>query len=169
MIGMMATVQHWRGSINGMRATAVALLGSALLLSACAPALQTHGYRADAEALAQIQPGQTSREQVLQLLGSPSALSAFDGQAWYYITQRTEQRSFYQQNVVGQDVVAIAFDEQGMVAAVDRRGLDDARQVALVERETPTVGNELGILEQFVGNIGRFNLPRDERDRMPNR
>jgi hypothetical protein len=30
-----------------------------------------------------------------------------------------------------------------------------------VERETPTAGSELTALEQFIGNIGRFNAPVD--------
>ena len=31
----------------------------------------------------------------------------------------------------------------------------------MVDRETPTSGNEMSVLEQFLGNIGRFN-PTDE-------
>ena len=42
--------------------------------------------------------------------------------------------------------------------------MDDANEVVLVERETPTSGSELSVIEQFIGNIGRFNLPRDERE-----
>jgi outer membrane protein assembly factor BamE (lipoprotein component of BamABCDE complex) len=122
----------------------------------CAPTVNVHGHRLDDEALARIVPGQTTRQQVAQLLGSPSAVGTFDGEAWYYIGQRTEHRSFYQNNLVAQDVVAITFDEQGTVASLDRHGLEQARDVALVGRETPTGGNELGLFEQLIGNVGRF-------------
>lgn len=132
-------------------------------LVACSPMVRTHGHVLDEAALARIEPGRTSRDQVAQLLGSPSSRSMFDGEAWYYVTQRTERHSFYQEKVVEQNVVAITFDEQGMVTDVARRNLDDAREIELVDRETPTVGSELTIVEQFIGNIGRFNLPQDER------
>ena len=132
-----------------------------LLLIGCVAQVSNHGYRLDEAALAQIEPGRTTRDQVLQLLGSPSALTTFDGSVWYYVSQRTERLSFYQEDVVTQDVVAIAFDDVGTVAGVERHGLEQAHEVSLVERETPTAGSELSALEQFIGNIGRFNPPAD--------
>ena len=141
----------------------ICLLAVTLALGACSPTVRTHGHRLDDPALAQITPGQTSREQVAQLLGSPSALSTFDDSAWYYVSQRTERRSFYQKDVVEQKVVTISFDDQGLVSDVDQHDLDQARAIEPVERITPTEGNELSLFEQFVGNVGRFNLPREER------
>jgi outer membrane protein assembly factor BamE (lipoprotein component of BamABCDE complex) len=132
-----------------------------LAMIACTPQVSNHGYRLDEAALAQIQPGRTSQDQVLQLLGSPSSRATFDGAVWYYVSQRTERLSFYQEEVVNQDVVAIAFDDLGTVNRVDRHGLDRAQEVSFVDRETPTSGSELGVLEQFIGNIGRFNPPED--------
>jgi outer membrane protein assembly factor BamE (lipoprotein component of BamABCDE complex) len=143
------------------RASLIALMGAALL--ACSPIVSTHGHRLDDAALAQIQPGRTTRDQVAQLLGSPSATTTFGNDAWYYVSQRTERRSFYQEQIVQQDVVSITFDERGAVRAVERHGLDEARDVQMVGRTTPTVGNELTVLEQFIGNLGRFNAPRGDQ------
>jgi outer membrane protein assembly factor BamE (lipoprotein component of BamABCDE complex) len=134
---------------------------SGLALIACTPQISNHGYRLDEAAFAQVEPGRTTREQVLQLLGSPSSLTTFDGSVWYYVSQRTERMSFYQEEVVNQDVVSITFDDLGTVTQVDRHGLDQANEVSLVDRETPTSGSELSVLEQFIGNIGRFNPPAD--------
>ena len=133
----------------------------ALGLVACAPEVSTHGYRLDAAALAQLEPGRTTRDEALQLLGSPSSVATFDEQVWYYVSQRTERMSFYQEEVVNRDVVSITFDDLGTVAQIDRHGLEQAHEVSLVERETPTAGSELTALEQFIGNIGRFNPPED--------
>ncbi|MGH6903863.1 MAG: outer membrane protein assembly factor BamE [Geminicoccaceae bacterium] len=134
---------------------------AALALSACVPQVSNHGYRLDEAALAQVEAGRTSREQVLQLLGSPSSVTTFDGSVWYYVGQRTERLSFYQEEVVNQDIVAIVFDDVGTVSQIERHGLDRAQEVSLVDRETPTAGSELTVLEQFIGNIGRFNPPAD--------
>jgi outer membrane protein assembly factor BamE (lipoprotein component of BamABCDE complex) len=149
----------------GRRTGACCGLIAWLVLSGCVPQVSNHGYRFDEAALAQIQPGRTTRDEVVQLLGSPSALTTFDGSVWYYVSQRTERMSFYQEDVVNQDVVAIAFDELGSVTSVDRHGLDRAQEVSLVDRETPTSGTELSVFEQFIGNIGRFNPPADASTR----
>ena len=73
------------------------------------------------------------------------------------MTQRTERRSFYQEEVVEQQVVAVTFDERDLLSSIDQHDMGDAREIDLVSRETPTSGNELNIFEQFIGNIGRFN------------
>jgi outer membrane protein assembly factor BamE (lipoprotein component of BamABCDE complex) len=144
----------WRAGIWSGLLAGLALIG-------CVPQVSNHGYRLDEAAFAQIEAGRTTRDQVLQRLGSPSALTTFDGSVWYYVSQRTERMSFYQEEVVNQDVVTITFDEVGTVASVDRHGLEQAQEVSLVERETPTAGSELSAFEQFIGNIGRFNPPAD--------
>ena len=137
------------------KAALAALTLSALL--GCTPEVSTHGYRFDEASLAQLEPGRTTQDGVARLLGSPSSVATFDPRVWYYITQRTEHKSFYQDRVVEQKVVEVTFDDSGVLQSVERRNLDDARDVALVDRETPTSGNELSLLEQFIGNIGRFN------------
>ena len=71
--------------------------------------------------------------------------------------------SFYQEEIVDQQVIAITFDDRDVIQSVDRQSLEDAAEVALVDRETPTSGSELSIFEQFIGNIGRFN-PEQEAD-----
>ena len=127
------------------------------LLAACAPEISNHGYYLDETALAQLEPGRTTQDGTLQLLGSPSAIAIFDDNVWYYVSQRRERMSFYQEQVVDQKVVTVIFDDQGVVRDVARQDLDDAFEVSLVDRETPTSGNELSMFEQFIGNIGRFN------------
>ena len=155
-----------RTMVSAVHRTASGLLwiiASIGALAACSPTVATHGHRIDDEALARIQPGLTSRNEVLGLLGSPSSLSTFDDGSWYYVSQRTERKSFYQADVVDQQVVTISFDDTGTVETVEQVDLADAREIELVDRETPTEGNELSVLEQFIGNVGRFNLPESQR------
>lgn len=148
------TTEIWRPLTLGLSLT----VGLTTLIG-CSPTVATHGHRLDEAALAQVEPGTTSREQVQGLLGSPSSLGTFDEGAWYYVSQRTERLSFYQEETVAQDVVTITFDDRGIVRHVDRHGLDQAFEVQPVDRKTRTAGNELNVFEQFVSNIGRFNLP----------
>ena len=139
---------------TALACTLLLLAGAA---AGCAPTVSNHGHRLDMSVVDQIQPGETSREQVARLLGSPSAVGTFGDKSWYYVAQRTERMTFYQENVAAQDVLRIDFDEQGLVSDVSRRGLETARAVNPADEKTRTLGNELTIVQQFVGNIGRFN------------
>lgn len=152
-----------RDPAGRIAATAAAfLLATAALAGGCAPTVTTHGHRLDAARVAEVRPGVTSREEVARLLGSPSSTGALDGQTWYYVMQKTERRSFYQAKVAAQDVVRIDFDQSGVVSAVNERGLEMARAVDPAPEKTRTMGNELTVVQQFLGNIGRFNTGTPE-------
>lgn len=127
------------------------------LLTACTPTVETHGHSLDEEQIAKIKPGNTSRQEVLQLMGSPSSLSNFDDKAWYYVSQRTEKRSFYQEGVIDQEVVTISFGDGDRVTSIDRHGLDQVASIDPVDRVTPTAGSSPTIIQQLIGNIGRFS------------
>lgn len=121
--------------------------------------MRNHGHRFDAEDLARIRPGISSEAEVAAVLGTPSARASFDERTWYYVNRRVEEETFYSSELTNQDVVRVRFDELGIVSAIERFDVDDARQVAFNEDATPTGGNELNVIEQFIGNIGRFNPP----------
>lgn len=128
------------------------------LLSACSPRVDNRGAMIDPELLAEVRPGMSSRDDVLYLLGSPSAVSSFQGPVWYYIGQRTERLAFFHPEVTDRQVVEIAFDEADRVSDIRLYGLEDGQEVALVDRETPTEGRDFTVLQQLFGNLGRFNV-----------
>ncbi len=128
-------------------------------LAACAPRQDYRGVTLDEDKLNLIAVGQTSAAQVGALLGSPSTISTFTewGTTYYYISSETEAVAFLAPELIDQQVVAISFDKEGKVQAVKRYGMKDGRQIAFVDRETPTRGKEMTVLEQLFGNLGRFN------------
>jgi len=132
-------------------------IGTALLVAACAPRIATHGNLPDPDRLAEVVPGQIAKGEVAEILGSPSSIAAFDEETWYYISERKETTAFLAPDVTERKVVIVRFDDKGVVSAVETLGLEDGRNVELVERSTPTAGNEMTILEQVLGNMGRFN------------
>jgi outer membrane protein assembly factor BamE (lipoprotein component of BamABCDE complex) len=134
-------------------------LGFVLLAGACSTNVETHGHRLDETRVSQIRPGTSSRGDVASLLGTPSTLASFDDRTWYYVGRRIEEENFFNRDLEAQDVVRVRFDAFGIVEQVERFELADARAVDPVDAETPTGGNELNVVEQFIGNIGRFNAP----------
>lgn len=137
----------------GLQVCGVALCA---VITACSPRVTVHGNAPDPERIAEILPGTHSRQDVELILGSPSSISMFDNETWYYIGDRHETLAFLEPEVVERKVVAVRFDESGYVAGVSEFGKERAKSVEIVERTTPTRGNEMTVFEQLIGNIGRF-------------
>ena len=50
----------------------------------------------------------------------------------------------------------------GRLQTIKSYDLADGRDITMVARITPTAGKELTVLEQIMGNVGRFSGPRQE-------
>jgi outer membrane protein assembly factor BamE (lipoprotein component of BamABCDE complex) len=120
-------------------AAAVAL---GLLLGGCFSETYQRGYILPDGALEQIPIGST-QEQVLIVLGTPSTVATVSGEAFYYISQRSERPiGFMPQKVVDQRVVAIYFDKNRRVERLANYGLKDGKVFDFVSRTTPTGGKD---------------------------
>lgn len=133
------------------------VLGLGIILGGCQAKILQHGNVPDEEQVVQILPGQDNKSRVEQLLGSPSTTGTFGDDTWYYVSKRTAQTAFFDPDTIDQGVLAISFDPQGVVEDMKIYDQADGRVVAMVDRATPTHGNELTIIQQLLGNFGRFS------------
>ena len=144
---------------TGLRAAACALSFALLAagLAACGSTIDNRGNIPLAEAVERIEAGKQSRDDIVAMLGSPSATATFGAdEAWYYIGERTSKLAFLDPELLERQVLAIDFDGSGVVARVRRYDAADGRPVEPVGRVTPTRGRELNVIQQILGNIGRF-------------
>lgn len=147
-----------------------AALAAALLLGGCSwlpdmPPLpgtdmfdtprSLRGNLIEDDQLQQVVVGVSSRNDVLALLGSPSATGTFDDSEWFYIGGVTRQRPGRLLGIEEQRVVILRFDQRGTLREISRLGLEDGRDIVAVGRITPTPGNDRSFLQQLFGNIGR--------------
>jgi len=140
--------------------TAFALVGVALVMlaaGACDPRYATRGNIPTENQISLVVPGVHGREDVRSVLGSPSVISTFDKDTWYYIGRQTEQYAFFKRKTVEQQVLIVRYGPDGRVDKISRLDESDGREIDLVKRETPSAGRKLGLLEQLFGNIGRFS------------
>ena len=142
----------------------LAAISATAILSACSPVTQYNGFQALDVQPAQIKAGEDTRTTVMSKLGSPSTVSTFDKNVWYYISATTEKYAYYKPRAVKRDVTAIRFTPDEKVAEVKTLTLQDGYQLAYGKRETPTRGRELSILEQILGNVGRGGILPQEND-----
>ena len=106
---------------------------------------------------AELSAANMSQQRVVELLGTPSTVSAFDRNRWYYIGEVQQHQAFFKPDVVARDVLILDFDNNQQLAKVGTLSEKDGQEVTLVSRETPTEGNKITVLEQILGNLGRFN------------
>jgi outer membrane protein assembly factor BamE (lipoprotein component of BamABCDE complex) len=126
-------------------------------VAGCSPSVDQRGNLPEQDKLSQIQPGTTTRDQVVKILGTPSSTGVFDDKSWFYVSRKTKQLAFFSPDVLDQQVYIVRFDGNGVVASVDHKGLQDGREIEPVPCATPAPGRELTFIEQVLGNLGRFN------------
>ncbi|GJL84947.1 MAG: outer membrane protein assembly factor BamE [Micavibrio sp.] len=129
---------------------------SCLAISACTPTVAQRGNTLENYQVDEIVANVHTRSDVLRLLGSPTTQATFDENIWYYIGRTTEKHGIFDPEVVEERVVAVAFNEEGVVTYIgdiDGQKID----VPISDDSTPTHGNELTVMQQLLGNVGRFN------------
>ena len=134
-------------------------LAAALILAGCsivASPRTLRGAQVDPDELKQLVPGTSTRKDVEALIGSPTTKGTFDDR-WIYISQTTHTRIGRLPGVDKQNVVALSFDQNGVLQTIDQRELKDGKPVTMVARTTPSPGSEASFMQQLLGNIGRFN------------
>jgi len=138
--------------------TAALALAGVLALAGCGNLGETfqRGYVLQEGALEQIPIGAT-QEQVLIVLGTPSTVATVSGEAFYYISQKTERAAaFMPQEVVDQRVIAVYFDNERRVRRLANYGLKDGKVFDFVSQTTPTGGQELNLLSRLFQNLNPF-------------
>lgn len=126
------------------------------MLGGCAT-IDIRGHEVDPDQLTKIEVGVTTKEQVSKLLGTPSSISTFGNNTWYYMSEETQQRAFFSPSVLKSNITRITFDTENRVLSLDSVTEKDMQIVSHVTRQEPTAGHSFGVLEQLFGNIGRFN------------
>lgn len=136
----------------------MALSGCGWITDVLGPPPVQRGNRVDPERLSQVTVGVQTRSDVEALLGSPSARGTFDDNHWYYISSQTRTAPGRYLQVEDRRVVAIAFNQEGVVSEIRELTDADGRPMQMVSRETPVPGNERSLLQALFGNIGRPSM-----------
>jgi len=139
-----------------LRTNFYTLIAIPLMLSSCTPVVAQRGNMLEDYQLQDVQTGTHTQSDILRLLGSPTTVSTFDTKVWYYIGQETEKRGILDAEVKNERIVAVTFNEEGVVQ--DIKEIDSDRlDIPYARTKTPTHGNDLTFTQQLLGNLGRFN------------
>lgn len=131
------------------------LIGLVLIgVAACTPTYRNHGYVPRDEELAKVVVGQSTAEDVALAVGRPSAIGVLTGSGWYYVGSRFKEIGIRAPVEIDRQVVAVSFDESGVVSNVERFGLEKGQVVAISRRVTDDNIKGVSFLRQLLGNLG---------------
>jgi outer membrane protein assembly factor BamE (lipoprotein component of BamABCDE complex) len=146
------TIRQFSIRLRPLAVTAAAVA----ILAGCGFQADQRGNAPDKLSMGKIQPGVTDKATVTNLLGSPSTVAQFDNNTWYYVSQRTKEIAFFKPELLDEKVVSITFDDKGLVKKIAYLNMRDHREVEPNPNATPAPGREFTLLEQLIGNFGRF-------------
>ena len=145
------------------------LLGFIMLLSACSSDvfLVHNGNMPSNDKVNQVAKGQT-RAEVEQILGAPSAVTSFDANTWIYMSSTLKKVAFFEPEETKRDVLAITFNDKGVVSGIKTYNKEDGKNIAIDKTETPTVGHNIGFFRKYFGGVGAYMpiAPTDSGDKL---
>jgi len=139
---------------------------SSILIS-CSPIVDNRGYEIDNRDFTKIMTGQSTRQFVEENYGSPSTISAFKPETWYYISKQTETKAFFTPVTTELVSYEISFNDAGIVSKVLERKGEQAREINPVKRETPSAGHQSGLLREVFSNFGKISAKGGSRTGTP--
>ena len=149
------------------RSTKITIVGIVLLLFAsCSSIYQNHGYVPPDDSLQEVEVGISNREAVAEAIGTPAIQNSRYGETWIYAASRFKIRGYLEADEVDRQVVAVSFDEAGVLSNVERFTLEDGQVIVLSRRVTELNLGRLSVVEQVLRGLGRIDptsiLDRDE-------
>lgn len=134
------------------------------VVASCSPIVNLRGHSDEQADYSQIIPGQSNREDVQAILGTPSAKSNFGDETWFYIMEKRETYGMFAPEIAEQSVTSVRFDSAGLVEDISKTDKEEGKSVEFVEKTTPTEGRKMGVMEQLLGNFGKFSAPGRQID-----
>jgi outer membrane protein assembly factor BamE (lipoprotein component of BamABCDE complex) len=125
-------------------------------LAACAATFRNHGYVPNEEDLAQVSVGVDTRDTVADIIGAPSSAGVLNDSGYYYVRSRVKHFAWQRPQVTERQVVAISFNQAGIVENIGRYGLQDGKVVPLARRITRN-GQDVNFIKKLLSNVGNFS------------
>lgn len=128
-----------------------------VLCAACSSDLFTshNGNIPDAQKIAQVHSGQT-KEQVLDILGSPSLLTGLNGNHWIYMSSTVKRVAFMKPEEISRDILAITFKDN-KVSKIETRTLADGNDISIDSDITQATDRDDGFFRKYFGGVGAYN------------
>lgn len=141
----------------GLKPLKVSALALCLLAAACTAQYRNHGYMPPEEDIQNVLVGVDTRDSVAETLGTPTAGGVLNDGGFYYVRSQFKTVGPFRPQEVSRELLAVTFQADGVVANVERFGLEDGEVVRLSRRVTDNGLGDVSFIRQLLGNIGNFD------------
>jgi len=118
------------------------MLAAVILVVGCQGRIDVRGNLPDPDLLQDVEMGHITKNEVAELLGSPSSISPFSGDTWYYISERTKTVAFFEPEILKRKVIVITFDQSGVARELKSYGMKTRVEFRWSSgKRRPQVGN----------------------------
>lgn len=138
----------------GLILRSVMALLAVLTVTACTPVYRYHGFVPTDQDLEEVQVGLDTRKTVASIIGKPGTFGLLAESGWYYVRSEFKHDSFRAPEEINREIVAVSFDEDGVVTNIERFGLERGQVVVLSRRVTESNIQGVSFLKQLFGGIG---------------
>ena len=142
------------------RLTIPFLYAALLTLPGCAVFSDAPHYRGIAVSqhdLNELTPGLSQQADVQAVLGPPTFSPQFNPNDWVYVAQVTKMRIARVEGVKSQNVVVVAFDNNGVMRSVTQKSMRDGITAVMDGHQTPVPGGSPSMVQQLIGGVGSYN------------
>lgn len=132
------------------------------ILSSCSTAKQNewfvnrNGNMPSEERISKIKNGQTKND-VIQILGAPSAVVSFDNNSWIYMSSDIKRVAFQKPKELNRDILKLRFDNNDKVIEIARLNKEDGKELQPCQDKTEVKGENLGFFRKYFGGVGQYN------------
>jgi outer membrane protein assembly factor BamE (lipoprotein component of BamABCDE complex) len=117
----------------------------------------THnGNMPSEERIAKIEKG-TSKDDVVQILGMPSTVAAFDENTWIYMSSDIKRVAFLEPKEIDRKILKIKFGDNDNVINIVRLNKENGVDVTPSQEKTEVKGQEPGFFQKYFGGVGQYN------------
>jgi outer membrane protein assembly factor BamE (lipoprotein component of BamABCDE complex) len=126
-----------------------------LIIAGCTTQFRNQGYIPNEDEIGALVVGVDTRDSVFEALGTPSTYGVLQEQQAYYVRSRFERLGLRAPKEVERQVLALGFDQDGVLTALGQYSLTDGQVVVLNTDVTENGIESLGVFKRIVASIGR--------------
>ena len=133
-----------------------------IVLSACSATKQNewfvshNGNIPSEDRIAKIKNGMT-KDEVIQILGEPSAVVSFDKRSWIYMSSDIKRVAFKKPEEINRDILKLRFDNDNKIINIARLNKDNGKDITPCNEKTEVKGENIGFFRKYFGGVGQYN------------
>lgn len=127
--------------------------------------IDVHGNYISDHQLQKLEQEKQSKEEIRNTLGAPTLLPDFSKNTWYYVSRTVHNKTFSKPKLISQRIVQIEFNKKDLVQEITLLEDIQDEKVVISSDFTEAHGKDIGPLQRFVQNIGRYVKAKDKKVR----